>query len=160
MFDSTRMQLEYTGDQLTIRKPVKTQLGNIFLILTPAVLFILAIGYAKGFGENFQYIVFFGIICIALGTYKPIIVIVSGEYFTFDQPTQQIYRKGTAIADFKDVSHVEVKSISDSESTSYALRIKLTSELEIKLDESNRENEIRRVAGEVAYFMDKEIRQK
>ena len=155
MFNQDRLELEYKSPQLIIRKSAKVQIKIIFYSIVSVILFLMAFENAK---ENFHFVVCLLIAVTAFALYKPIRIVISKEYFIIDQGTQKIYKKEATLARFDSVSFVEIETVSDGDSDAYRLSIRLKNKSEIRIDKSSRESEIRRVAGEIAYYLDKEVK--
>jgi hypothetical protein len=160
MFKINGLELSYDGSRLIIRRSTKAQLWRIaFAIVSTAILLFIFLQRSPEMRNNLNFLHLFILAAIVIQLYAPVRALILKEYFVFDQSSQTIFRKEDAKANFNEVNFIEIEVIYSDGSNEYKLLIRLKDKSAIEIEKSTKEAEIRRVAGEIATFIDKPVKQ-
>lgn len=161
MFGVKWLELEYNGNKLIIKRSTKAQLISITYLMCINIVFIIAGIYFTKSSENpgSMYLFWFIVAACIFQLFKPIRELISNEYFVFDQTSKRIYKKDVVKATFDQVDYLEIEVISGGDSSdSYKLILRLNNKPSIQIEQSTKAEEIRRVAGEIATFIDVKVK--
>jgi hypothetical protein len=157
-----RLKIIYNNkSKLIIKKTMSGQLLSV-----GGVLFSIIVGYfiisTSDFGKMELMIVCIIFLSILISAYKPIKTIISREYFSFDQIFQTIHHNKKLKATFNEVEYIELIDIDGGSEgrDSCLLNLRLKDNTSIQIDDNPDRNETRKIAGEIATFINKEIKSK
>ncbi len=158
----SRLDLIYkSATELVVKKTTIGQLkalGGVALIV--AVEFVFFRSPDMGKAERGILLVF--ILLTLCTAFRPVKALLSKEHFLFNLDLKAFFHNQALRASFSDIEYVEIFHIiggSDTPDT-YTLNIRLKNKSSIEIDSSSDQTEVNRVAGEIAFFINKEVKRR
>ena len=158
-----RFSINYNnGNELVIKKKTLSQLLTIAWQVLVFIILIVFSFSKDDIGQTEKGIIFLVAASIIVGAYKPLKTIISKEQFSFNLTSQTIYQNKNLKTTFSKVDYIEIVHLSggDGGSDSYLINLRLKDKTSIQIDDSPNSNETNKVAGEIASFINKEVRKK